>query len=485
MHPDLKVADQRVMPYWRALARLATALAGAVLAIWLFAGTTLEIQGLVLKVSLAPSATGKTVVALPPFGTVEAPTHPGPIKLVVQLEQIQTEILRTHLEDPSDQGKLLARLRDKAENSLAGFALRQLGFGLLGAFILVLVLWRPKWWQAALYALGSVLLLFILLLAVFRQYDPQAFREPEYQGTLSMAPAVAKLASDSLSDFREFKDRTEEVVNSIKTLFSSADSLLVLASPDQQDTVVKVLVVSDLHSNPVGVELIRTLAKHFQADFIVNAGDLTDLGSLPETSMTGELALIDIPHLFVAGNHDTPETQSFIESLPGGQVLKGEILDIQGLKVIGFADPLAASSRVTYDSAEEEAQAVASLVETVQSALNGQVRPDILVIHNPAAAREVMTLAPLVITGHNHRMQVEQGENGILVNPGTTGAAGLRGLYSETSASYSAVVVYMKPGQGPLAWDMIGYNPGSQQFSLERRLLGADSDRPRHSDSQP
>lgn len=486
LHFHLQAADHRIAPYMRALAVAVTALAGAVLAIWLFAGTTLEVQGLTFRVSLAPAQSGATVIALPPFGTMEAHTHSGPVNLVIQLEQIQTETLRTQLEaPPADHGKLVTRLRDKAENSLAGFALRQIGFGLLGAFLLVLILWRPKWWESALYALGSVFLLVIILFAIFRQYDLEAFREPEYQGTLSMAPAVARLASNSLADFQEFKDRTDEIVNSIKSLFSSADSLLVLASPDQPDDVVKVLVVSDLHSNPVGVELIKTLTQHFQADFIVNAGDLTDLGSLPETSMTGELATVKIPHLFSAGNHDTPEIQAFIGSLPGGQVLNGEILEINGLKVIGFADPLAGSSRVTYDSKEEEAQAVTGLVEKVRFTLEGQVRPDILVIHNPVAARESMTLAPLVITGHNHQLRVEQKDNSVLINPGTTGAAGLRGLYSETGASYSALVVYIKPGQGALALDMIRYNPGSQQFSLERRLLGSTPDSSYHAGSQP
>ena len=80
------------------------------------------------------------------------------------------------------------------------------------------------------------------------------------------------------------------------------------------------------------------------------------------------------------------------------------------------------------------------------------------------------SLANLVVAGHDHRIRMEEGGRGF-INPGTTGASGLRGLYSEKGISYSAAIVYLIPDFGLVAVDMVKYNPVSQQFFLERKLL--------------
>jgi predicted phosphodiesterase len=338
---------------------------------------------------------------------------------------------------------------------------------------LVFLLWRPGFLKSLLYTTASTLILLLILAGVFRSYDTAAFHEPEYKGVLSMAPAAMKFASDSLTDLNQIRNQTRQIVSNLGLLFSSADSLMVMANPEEQGEVVKVLLVSDLHSNPVGIELCKSLAARFKVDFLINAGDLTDMGSQLETGATQELAAVGVPQLFVAGNHDSPETINFVAGLPDSRVLDGQMFTLKDVKVLGFAHPLSAVPAVEYESPEEEEEAYKKQMARIEEAVLAQGRPDILVVHESRLGKELIPLAGLVVAGHDHRIRIEEGPDGVLVNPGTTGASGLRGLYSEKGISYSAAIVYLVPRSGLVAVDMVQYNPVSQQFSLERKLLNA------------
>jgi len=452
---------------------LVTALVGAILAVWLLGTTTFELEGIEFKAGLTPGRSGITELHFPPFGVVEAKTHKGPVILVISLEQIRSDTFKSHIDNPPDQKQLVEQLQTSARDKITAFALRQVGVAFLGAFFLVFLLWRPGFLKSLLYTTASTLILLLILAGVFRSYDTAAFHEPEYKGVLSMAPAAMKFASDSLTDLNQIRNQTRQIVSNLGLLFSSADSLMVMANPEEQGEVVKVLLVSDLHSNPVGIELCKSLAARFKVDFLINAGDLTDMGSQLETGATQELAAVGVPQLFVAGNHDSPETINFVAGLPDSRVLDGQMFTLKDVKVLGFAHPLSAVPAVEYESPEEEEEAYKKQMARIEEAVLAQGRPDILVVHESRLGKELIPLAGLVVAGHDHRIRIEEGPDGVLVNPGTTGASGLRGLYSEKGISYSAAIVYLVPRSGLVAVDMVQYNPVSQQFSLERKLLNA------------
>ncbi|NLX03443.1 MAG: metallophosphoesterase family protein [Syntrophomonadaceae bacterium] len=465
--------NPRTLFFVKMFAILVTALVGAILAVWLLGTTTFELEGIEFKAGLTPGRSGITELHFPPFGVVEAKTHKGPVILVISLEQIRSDTFKSHIDNPPDQKQLVEQLQTSARDKITAFALRQVGVAFLGAFFLVFLLWRPGFLKSLLYTTASTLILLLILAGVFRSYDTAAFHEPEYKGVLSMAPAAMKFASDSLTDLNQIRNQTRQIVSNLGLLFSSADSLMVMANPEEQGEVVKVLLVSDLHSNPVGIELCKSLAARFKVDFLINAGDLTDMGSQLETGATQELAAVGVPQLFVAGNHDSPETINFVAGLPDSRVLDGQMFTLKDVKVLGFAHPLSAVPAVEYESPEEEEEAYKKQMARIEEAVLAQGRPDILVVHESRLGKELIPLAGLVVAGHDHRIRIEEGPDGVLVNPGTTGASGLRGLYSEKGISYSAAIVYLVPRSGLVAVDMVQYNPVSQQFSLERKLLNA------------
>lgn len=450
---------------------LLTALLGAMLAVWLLGPAKLEIEGIEFKIGLSPARSGISELHLPPFGLVEAETHHGPVKLFISLEQIRSETLKSHIDNMPDQELLVKQLQSGIRERIKAFAWRQVAVAFLGAFLLLQLIWRPPLFKSLLHTTMATLLLLLILFGMFRSYDTSAFREPEYKGVLSMAPVAVKFASDSLGDLQKLRDNTRQIVASLSQLFSGTNGLAPIANPEEQEKVVKILLISDIHSNPVGIALAKSLATRFKADFVINAGDLTDMGSPLETAITQELDTVGIPQLFVGGNHDTPETINFVSDLPDSRILDGEMINLKGIRVLGFADPLSVLPEVEYEDPAEEQANLEELMNRIKEKIAADGRPDILVVHNSLLGRELRPLADLVVAGHDHRARIEKGPDGVLVNPGTTGASGWRGLYSEKGVSYSAAIAYLLPDTGLLAIDMIRYNPVSHQFSLERQLF--------------
>lgn len=465
------LAFNKTHPFIKTTGIFCTGLIAALLAVWLLGYSFIDIEGITVRAALAPSSTGITELHFPPFGVIKARTHQGPVKLSLTLEQIDSSFLHGQLNHAADSKDFLLRLQKGIKSAVYDFALRQLIIALIVAFVFILLVWRINWKTALLHALLGTTLLFMPVVYAINTYDSQAFREPEYKGVLSMAPSVMEFVSNSLSDLHIVKENTDKIVTNFRKLFLNADALMVMANAEDQQKFVKVLLVSDLHSNPVGVEFMKSTANRFQVDFIINAGDLTDLGTAPEFEAIRELENIPIPQLLVPGNHDRPEIIDIIHQLDNLTVLDGQMLTISGIKVVGFADPLADDAAVEYENPEKAKQILAEEAVRLQAELKKQERPDILVVHNPSLGVKLMSLAEVTVSGHNHQLQVKQQNGAILINPGTTGAAGLRGLYSEEGRAYSAVIAYLMPGSGLMAMDLIDYEPASNQFSLHRKVI--------------
>lgn len=463
--------NKQTQTFFKISGIIITGFIGALLGIWIFGTSTVNIEGMTIKTTLAPSRSGITEIHLPPFGVIEAKTHKGPVKLSMTLEQIETDSLKTHLNQAPNSKEFMQRLRQRAEESVWVIALRQIFIAMIAAFCFILFIWRPGWKQSLLQALLCTFLTVIFLWGSFHSFDARAFNEPEYKGVISMAPSVMEFANKSLTDLELIKENTEKVVANLGELFASADHLMVMADPEGQEQAVKILLVSDLHSNPVGVKFMKGLADTFQVDFIINAGDLTDLGSMQEASLLDEMKSITVPQLLVAGNHDNPQILNMVADMENAHILNGQTVSIKEITVLGFADPLASGQEVEYENSAKKKQALEEAKKQISAEIEKQGPPDILVVHNYNLARSLISQTPLLVAGHDHRLRIEQKKDSILINPGTTGAAGLRGFYSEEGKAYSAVIIYLTPNSGLLAVDLIEYSPVSKQFSMNRELV--------------
>jgi putative phosphoesterase len=459
---------------WKHLAFTLVIIAGTLLFLPLAGLGNYQVHDLSLKLFVTPSVEGKTVLELPPFGSLSAKTHAGPLELHVRLERIGTELAKKNFNLASDQLQLLSVVKKEIPDQLKKFFLYQLAAGALGAAFAVYFLWRPSLKTTLKSSLGGALLVGLLLLVGTTTYQTESFREPEYNGVLALAPNIVQLASESLPKLKEIETHTEAVISNIQTLVANSSSLPMLGNPSKNSTTRKILLVSDLHSNPLGSKLIQSLVNDFSVDFIIDAGDLTDFGSPLETEIVKEISKLDVPYIFAPGNHDSPQIKETLNIIDNVVILEGDIISVAGLKILGFSDPLSYSSDVTVKNHLLWKDIIMKEVKTCQDKINQEATPEILVIHNPEISQQLAedNNIPLIVNGHTHRQKLETGiGKSLTINPGSTGAAGLRGLYSEKGTPYAAVLLHFDPQQGPLTADFIQYDPLSKRFSLERRLL--------------
>lgn len=450
---------------------LLTGLLAAILAVYYLGPCSFTVEGITFKAGLAPSATAATELRLPPFGTISARTHQGPVKLYLALDQIDSQSFKTNIKNPSNSKEIIEKMQKKSDDYLRIFVMRQVTFAFLTSLFAILLIWRCGIKTALLQALLSLVLLSLPLLYAIGTYDEQAFKEPEYEGVIAMAPTLMDFASKTLDNLDLIKQNTDLVVVNLRKLFTSADSLMVMADPQEQPKAVKVLLVADLHSNPVGIELMKSMIRNFHIDLIINAGDLTDLGTAAEAESISGLQDINTPQLFAAGNHDSPATLKIVSAYDQFTVLNGQMVSAAGLKVLGFPDPLASEEALDYTNSKDNEEMLAQEAIRIKAELKRQGYPDILVVHDPSLGRELISSAHLTVSGHDHKPSVLQQGQSLFIDPGTTGAAGIRGLYSEEGQEYSAAVAYVIPNKGVIAVDQIEYSPVSNQFSLHRKLL--------------
>lgn len=450
------------------IAIITSALMGAILFVSLFGAAVYDVDGLSLSLSLKPAMHGKTIVEIPPLGNISADTHNLPVTLQITLDNIGVD-LASNLLDSYSENNALSNLKVDLPELIKPFLIRQIYLALLGSAIAVLLLWRFNIKYIIGGALIGTLAISLVLFSLFDSYDIDAFAQPEVSGVLSLAASVFPEPDKLLEKLDEVQSQTRMMVNNIEALFTSAKGLASIGSPEHENYTRKVLLVGDLHSNPVGIELISSIADAFAVDLIIDTGDLTDFGSPLETMFAHELSKIELPYLFSPGNHDSPEIIEFIESLPDTQVFQDNIIEIAGLKILGAPDPLSFSNTATEEDKQKQANMQKSLIESIET--QSVNKPDIAVVHNNQVAQQLQNSFPLIVTGHTHQQSVKVRADSIIINPGTTGAAGLRGLYSEGDTTYSAVILYIKPGEKATAVDIIKYIPASHNFFIERKLL--------------
>jgi Icc-related predicted phosphoesterase/uncharacterized membrane protein YeaQ/YmgE (transglycosylase-associated protein family) len=450
------------------LLQLAVALAGAVLFIWILGPAEYQLDGFKVRGAVRPALSGRTVVEFPPLGTLTAETHSAPLECRVTLVQVEEKMVTATLNNP-DLGMLWARLETDVARALKAFVFRQFLLGILGAVVLTWFVFRPplrKIWQPAL---AGFLLTAAWLTPAYLTYRADAFRHPAYSGMIEAAPQVLALSQDLVTGFQEFKSKAPAVVANLQALFNRADSLNAAAAGDNG---TKLLLVADIQNNPVGLALVQELVSRFDVDAVLDAGDLTDLGSPLELALMEDIKRIPVPYVFAPGNHDSPEVMEFVAAQPRAHVLEGRTITVAGLTVLGSPHPSAYRAAPKTDTPEQEEAELRTQADALAKALRSAERPvDILMVHDPRVARRFAGRVPLVVCGHTHRPAVEGDGSSLLLNPGTTGAAGIRGLQSAREIPYSAMVVHLDAARRPVALDIIAYGPREGNFRVEHRLI--------------
>lgn len=472
-----------------AVAPILVAVAGAVFAVALFGHTEASVGPFDTTLSARPALGGGTDVQLSPLGQIELDSHDGPLSLSVELDQLREADARAIADDPEgfslDEDDLAADVR----TGMVDLAWRVVLSSVLGGALLC-TLWRRRVRSALVGSLVGLLVAGGSIGVAARTWDADSLAEPRYTGLLSLAPQAVGDARDVVDRFEDYQAQLAGIIENVAVLYQGADDIRSFR-PDE--STIRVLHVSDLHLNPQGFDLIDRIVPQFGIDVVVDTGDINDWGTSLEAGFVERIGDLDVPYVFVRGNHDSAATARAVAAESNAVVLDGEGETVAGLTFWGTGDPRFTPDKSRDGSgddeeqvAEDEAPIVARQVERF-----GPDEIDIVVVHDPVVAGELGDVVPLVLAGHRHRVnQLTLGEDTTLLVEGSTGGAGLRALQGDEPVPLSCSVLYLDADTRRLqAIDRIQVGGVDQaDVRIERRLVDdlgdeADDDRAREGEA--
>jgi predicted phosphodiesterase len=410
-----------------------------------------EVGPLTTSMRIHPVWGGGSSVDIPPLGELDLDTHTGPLGLQATLEGVDLAEARQLVRDPAQ----LAGLKPQAERDLRWevemAVLRALLTGTLGAAALAALALRRV--RAAVVGAGTAALAMAGSFAVAAtSWNPAALAEPHYTGLLTSAPSVVGSAESIVTDFSRYGDELARMVQNVGGIYAVTSHLPLLP---QQDELVRVLHVSDLHLAPQSWDLIRTVAAQYRVDVVVDSGDITDHGSRPENRYLQEIRHLDVPYVWVRGNHDSSVTEAAMRRIPGVVVLDGRVRKVAGLSFLGAGDPSFTPDK-SLDPADDAAK-VALAADGLAGTADAAGGVDVMVFHDPAPADTFDGHAPIALFGHLHHRKITRGDEGTWkMIEGSTGGSGLRALEPGTPANIEMSVLYVDRQSGALrAYDDI------------------------------
>jgi predicted phosphodiesterase len=437
-----------------------------------FANHAYEVGPARVVAEVSPALRGDTVVTVPPFGTISAPTHPAPLRLRVTLSEVDLPALQDLALAGVPDANVQAQLRDEA----LGGARRAVLEGLLAAALAAgFVGWslRHRWRMVVASALVGVLAPTLLLGWALSTYDLDAFQTPSYRGAVSYAPSLIELVQRRTERVDDLRRQIEKLVRDLNGYYRAPQSFAAAgALPD----TVRVLHVSDIHLDPLGLTLTREIAEEFDVAFIIDTGDINHYGSDVEAMVVASEVPTGWPYVFVPGNHDSPAISAALDALPHVTVLDETSTVEAGIRVFGVADPASRGTGVEPDASAMLAESRAIAARLQLRMRSGEDTPTIVAIHNPGMAEAFTGVVPLVLLGHSHTADLSERDGTWFLDNGTTGGIHFSDLRSDPHIPHTASVLYYTAEEPRrlVAIDQIEVYGITGQSSLRRTIVDAE-----------
>ncbi|GAA3766658.1 metallophosphoesterase family protein [Streptomyces chiangmaiensis] len=453
-HPSAELVPQP-HPWLRALGMVAVVLLGAWLGLLIVGNVRVPVGPMNTTMTLRPSLAGGTKINVSPLGALELNSHEAPVRLDVNVDQLDPDRARALVDHPERISGLQQEIAHDVEHGTLDLAVRSCIAVVAGATALGLVVYRRP--RRALAAGGLALTLLAASGATaYATWNPKSVLEPKFSGLLSSAPSLVGNARSIVTEFDVYQKELARLVTNVTKLYD-VTSTLPAYQPDP--TTIRVLHVSDIHLNPASWKIIGSLVEQYKINVIVDSGDTMDHGTAAENGFLDPIADLGAPYIWVRGNHDSLTTQRYLERMKNVRVLDdGKAVTVAGLRFAGIGDPQFTPDRSVEpggDRAEELAGARLASALSDQKAAGTPV--DIAIAHEPTAARETDGEVPLVLAGHLHHEQTEIMKYGTRLRiEGSTGGSGLRAVEHEYPAPIEASVLYLDRDTRHLqAWDEI------------------------------
>jgi predicted MPP superfamily phosphohydrolase len=478
---------RRATANWSRLRRSRRVQRVAVVAAILFVGTAAAASGLALAggtkadigpfdttVALHPNLSGETVVQIPPLGDVAFDSHDGPIGINLKLDSVDPTEAQTIINTPGGVTTASQNLASDVTDAIVRVVVEGLAIVTLCGLLVGALAFRNMR-RALLTGITSLAVTASLMGYAATTLRAESISQPRYEGLLAYAPGVVGNAEDIAENYEEYVTNLQKFVTNISEFYALAMDMPQLGI---QDGSIKVLHVSDIHLNPSAWHLMESVVEQFGIDAVADTGDMNDWGSEQEAEIFSQgVEQIDVPYVFVKGNHDSATTVAALAAYDNVIVLDGEVQEVVGLQFAGVADPRFTPDKGSQPSSEYAQQMLTESGERLAQAIEEAGGADLAMVHEPPMSEPLAGVVPLVLAGHTHKRVVKDlGEGTTLMVEGSTGAAGLRNFQSEDPMKMEMDVLYFDPVTKALtAYDSISVGSGTEtDVTLDRTVIPTD-----------
>ncbi|GAB6136952.1 metallophosphoesterase family protein [Halanaerobaculum tunisiense] len=448
--------------------KIVVALLGVLLVINFVVAKSYKLSAFDIQLDLDLSVQPTTTINFPPVGRITAATHLTPVDLKVMLEAIHKDKLTAIIEEIETKEELIELLQSKAETILQLFVWRLLLLAALGGMVGALIIETNHSSLLQGLAVGVVVVILVVV-TTYYSYNLQAFADPNFVGMLEAAPWMINLIQEGINDIEQLSSEVELITSNMAQLFNKVDTLRPLS---QVTGDLNVLHISDIHNNPVALSYVAQIVDSFQVDFIVDTGDITDYGTPVEGQLLERVNKLNVPYIFIAGNHDSPEIIDKMNDFSNVTVLTSDLIEVEGLTIAGVADPAASGNKIKPLNKEEMQESKDKLDKLVSGL---EKKPDIIATHHFTIAKELLGASPVILHGHDHSFKVYKRKDSTIVDAGTTGAAGVRGFETQKKIPYSVALLHYDQSEDAKQVkiiDIIKFYSRHSGFMLERKLIG-------------
>lgn len=444
-------------------------LVGAAIVIGLFGKPTYKIGPLDVQLSVSPAVSGETRVTVPPLGKITARTHVSPLAIQALIEEASIEELRSILINRPDGQALIHSMLADTRKAEIGFGLWMMLLAFAGGAAGAFITCRERRIRSAVTgAICGTVVTAVLFGLTISTYNPDAFKDPKMTNALKATPWIMRLLKEGVVKIGEMDTQVRMVASNI---YKMQGTLSAMVSPDDNREQMRILAISDLHNNTVAMAYADDLARLFDVNFILDAGDLTDFGTGFENGIAQQVSQFDRPHIFVTGNHDSIETVAALRRLSNVKMPNEQVETVSGLRIMGQHDPASHDPGVRRLLATSEQ--ISNAVRELRDAMNRlKSPPDILLVHEPDVARHFMGKVPIIVSGHDHVMDTKMVKGTVWIRPGSTGASGIRYLAqpSERKAITAAIIHMVKsPKPRAVSVDLISLDAVNGSFTVTRK----------------
>lgn len=421
-----------------------------------------------VELRAATARSGGTRLSLPPLGAISAATHEAPVALRALVQRIDLDQLQRVLSAPDPQRRLEAAVERDMRPLLREMVVKTLLLAAVVGGLAAAVLPGRRLRHLPAGALGGLATVAVLLTATWRGYDTAAFAEPRFEGSLERAPAVLRAVGRHVNDLAAVRKRVSTLGRELSSLYESVAAPSA-AAPGE----TRLLHVSDIHLNPLGLEIARQLAERFDVGAIVDTGDLTSFGYPLEARISTLLVDMPVPYVLVPGNHDSVEVRSALAGVGNVTVLDGTA-DVAGVRILGVPDP-------TFTADNEVDANEAAMLKRRQAAevtrLVDAEKPDVLAVHDPLLATRASGHVALVVAGHVHRRGNTVTKGTRVLTVGSSGATGLGSFTVDGGRAYEAEVLSFTAGR-LTAIDYVSLRGIGGSFRVDRVVIPTTSASP-------